>query len=295
MQRKNKLVLKKFKLLKKLFVILIALFITSCNKVDSGDNTIKIVAKAGEESLNIEQFKRDFVSTGNEKDSTYAAKKSIESWASESLFYQEAIKKIAEDELQIEEQVQNYRKSLVNYIYQTKLIEANLDTNVSKEEIEVYFNEHRDNFILKENIVKANYIKVPIKAPVLDKIRRLVWSVNPKDADELKKLCIQNAENFFINDSTWLFLDDIKKEIPQLKDQSDYSFYAGKVVEFTNEFYYYYLKVKEVKVKNALSPINFESRNIKKFIINNRKAQLINQYKQVILEKAKLNKTFVTY
>ncbi len=281
--------------LKNLILIAACLSFTSCNKGEGGDARAKIVAKAGEENLTIHQFNLSFVSNGLGKDSIYNANKSIESWATESLFYQEAIKKMAEDELQIEEQILNYRKSLVNYLYQTKLIEANLDTNVTKQEIEGYFNEHRDNFILKENIVKVNYLKVPVKAPALIKIKRLVWSVNPKDMDELKTLCIQNAENYFINDSTWLFLDDIKKEIPQLKDQSDFSFYAGKVVEFTNELYYYYLKVKEVKVKNAVSPINFESKNIKKFIINNRKAQLINQYKQILLEKAKLSRTFVTY
>ena len=48
-------------------------------------------------------------------------------------------------------------------------------------------------------------------------------------------------------------------------------------------------------VKNGLSPINFESKNIRKFIINNRKTQLISQYKQILLEKAKTNKTFIQF
>ncbi len=95
-----------------------------------------------------------------------------------------------------------------------------------------------------------------------------------------------------MNDSTWLFLDDIKKEIPALREQSDYSVSAGRVVEIEDEQYYYHLKVKDVKVKNAYSPINFEKQNIRKFILNNRKTQLINQYKQELLEKAKAEKTF---
>jgi hypothetical protein len=259
------------------------------------EGNVKIIAKAGNENLDINEFGEGFVSTQIIKDSAYNTKKYIESWATESLFYQEAQDKLNEDEKNIEREVESYRKSLVNYIYQTKLIEANLDTAITREEIEGYYNEHRDNFILKENIIKVNYFKVPVRTPVLIKIKKLVWSVNPKDKELLKNLCIQNAENFFMNDSTWLFLEDIKKEIPGLKEQPDFNLTTGRVVEFTDDQYYYYLKVKDVKVKNGLSPINFEYQNIKKFIINKRKTQLISQYKKVLLEKAKLNKSFVIY
>jgi hypothetical protein len=277
--------------------ILICFMVLSCDEkaLKENESKKKIVAKAGSEEMNIDQLNENYISTGIVKDSTFYSKRTIENWATEALFYQEAVSKLNEDEINVEQQVENYRRSLVNYIYQTKLIEANLDTNITKEEIETYYNDHRDNFILKDNIIKVNYLKVPVRMPALIKIKRLVWSTNPKDKELLKSLCIQNAENFFMNDSTWLFLDDIKKEIPALKDQPDFSLSYGRVVEFTDDQYYYYLKVKDVKVKNSLSPLNFEYQNIKKFIINNRKAQLITEYKAALLEKAKSNKTFLTY
>lgn len=283
--------------MKYLFYIVVCLILFSCKNasVEEKETDAKIVAKAGEENLDINEFSDEFLTTGTVKDSVFNAKRSIESWAIESLFNQEALGKLNEDELNIEEQVAAYRKSIVNYIYASKLIEANLDTTISKQEIESYYNEHRANFILKENIIKVNYFKIPVRTPVLPKIKKLLGSTNPKDKEQLKTLCIQNAENFFMNDSTWLFLDDIKKEIPALKEQPDFNLSAGRVVEFTDDLYYYYLKVKDVKVKNGLSPINFESQNIKKFIINMRKAQLIMTYKKALLEKAKTDKKFVMY
>jgi len=282
---------------KRLVNILICAALFSCKDPSIGkkESEAKIVAVAGEEKLDINEFTDGFVSTGIIKDSVYNAKKSIESWATETLFFQEALNKLNEDEINIEGQVEAYRRSLVNYIYQTKLIEANLDTAISKQEIEAYYNEHRDNFILKENIIKVNYFKIPVRTPVLIKIKKLLGSSNPKDKEQLKNLCIQNAENFFMDDSTWLFLDDIKKEIPALKEQPDFNLSTGRVVEFTDEEYYYYLKVKDVKVKNGLSPINFEAQNIKKFIINNRKTQLITEYKKTLVEKARANKKFIIY
>jgi RNase P protein component len=183
----------------------------------------------------------------------------------------------------------------VNYIYQTKIVEANLDTNISKQEIEDYYNSHKDNFILNENIIKVNYFKIPIKAQGLDKIKKLLYANNPKEQETLRNLCVQNAENFFMNDSTWLLLDDIKKEIPKLKEQPDFNLVTGRILEFVDPQYYYYLRVKDIKNKNSISPINFERKNIKNFVINNRKTRLIREYKQLMLEKAKADKTFTTY
>jgi hypothetical protein len=71
--------------------------------------------------------------------------------------------------------------------------------------------------------------------------------------------------------------------------------YVGRVVQYTDDSYFYFLKIKDVKVKNSLSPINFEKQNIRKFILNTRKTVLIQQYKQILLEKAKADKRFEQY
>lgn len=269
-------------------------FLAACsNNNEAGEQ--KPAAIAGEEKLSVDDLRAGLISGGNVKDSAYVTKQFIERWATENLFYQEAQEKLTAEELDVEEQVEAYRRSLVNYIYETKLVEANLDTVVTREEIEKYYNEHPGNFILRENIVKVNYVKIPVKAKDLEKIKRLLYLNNPKDEATLKNLCVQNAESFFMNDSTWLLLDDIKKEIPKLRDEPDVNLNNGRIVEFSDEAYYYYLKVKDVKVKNGVSPINFESRSIHDFIVNNRRMQLIQQYKREMLEKAQAEKRFVVY
>jgi hypothetical protein len=267
----------------------------SCSKEQEDTNRSKIIAKAGEENLYADDIKDNFAVEGTVKDSAFRMKRLIDGWATDALFYQEALAKLDKEDIQIEKQVEAYRRDLVNYIYSNRIIEANLDTAISYAEIEAYYNTHRDNFILKENIVKVNYIKVPVKAPGLDKIKRLAMMGTVAEAQQLRTLCVQHAENFFLNDSTWLYVDEIRKEIPGLKDEPDFNFSSGRVIQFTDDVYYYYLKIKDVKVKNGLSPINFERQNIKKFIINNRKTQLIMQYKQLKLEKARSNKTYVMY
>ena len=158
--------------------IFIFFILVSCNpSQDKTELVSKPVAKAGAEVLSLDDYKENYIAIESIHDSTILAKKSIENWAIESLFYQEAMSKLNADEIEIEKQVEAYKKSLVNYIYQTKLIEANLDTNITRREIEQYYSDHEANFILKENIVKVHYFKIPIKAAGLEKIKRLLLSL----------------------------------------------------------------------------------------------------------------------
>ena len=264
--------------------VLIGLF--ACNN-SSKETEVKAIAVAGDKNLNEDEYKQfNFMGSGA-NDSVFISKKLIEGWAQDELFYQEAKEKLMPEDLNVEAEIEKYRRELINYKYEIRLIENNLDTAITKEEIQAYYDANRDNFILKDNIVKVNYFKVPIKSKALNKMKAAVVSQNPKEKESLKALCLQYADNYFINDSTWLLLEDIKKEIPQLRELPEYNFYAGRYFEYADSLNYYYLKIKEIKIKNGLSPINFEMTNIKNILLNGRKMKLIRQYKQQILEKAK--------
>lgn len=281
----------KFRIITYLFFI-VYLF-SSCNN-DAHDeiSTEKKIAVVGTEELTESDFKKQLIYSSNKTDSAAFAKKTIENWVLETLLFQEALTKLEPDEIDVEKQVKDYKKQLINYIYETKLIENNLDTVVAVDEIEEYYNNHLDNFILKDNIVKVNYFKIPIQSKEIGKIKKLLISTVPKDKEQLEVLCLQHAESYFLNDSAWLLLDDIKREIPKLKDQLEYNSMKGRVIEFGDTEAYYYLKIKDVKIKNSVSPLAFEKANIKTFIINSRKLKLIQSYKQQLLEKATADKSF---
>lgn len=269
-------------------------FMASCAGNDVAEPLVKenLIAKAGKEGLELTEYNLLFVGADRISDSVAYSKKLIDNWAIEALLYEEALQKLSEDEIKIEKQVQDYKKTLVTHLYQTRLVEVNLDTLVSEEEIRNYYNEFRDNFLLKDNIIKVDYVKVPILSADIEKIKRLLKLNLPKDREALKELCIKNADNFFLNDSTWLYTADIKKEVPKLNEQPDFSFYAGKIVQFEDENYLYYLKIKEVKIKNALSPLHFERQNIKKYILLSRRVELLNTYKHNLLEEARVSGRF---
>lgn len=272
--------------LKKLLHIVLVFALVSCD-LNKEKDVEKAIAVAGEKQLAESEYRKFNFLSNAVKDSVFIAKRLIENWAKDELFYQEAKQKLLPGDMDVEAEVEKYRKELINYTYEVKLIENNLDTTITKEEVQAYYDANRDNFILKDNIAKVNYFKIPLASKAIDKIKKAIFSVNPKDKEQLQSLCLQYADNYFMNDSTWLLVEDIKKEIPQLRDLPEYNFYTGRYFEFTDSLDYYYLKIKEIKIKNALSPLNFETNNIRKVILNQRKMKLIRQYKDQILEKAR--------
>ncbi len=228
-------------------------------------------------------------------DSTAFVQTFINKWAYNEVFYQQAVNYLTEEEADITKELEAYKKELLSYKFQTKLIEEKLDTTITASQIESFYNLNSQNFLLKNNIVKVLYVKTPLNIPNLAKLKKLCYSTNPNDAEQLKSMCIQYANNFFMNDNTWLMFDDLKKEINQLNEVPEYNIQNGKTFEFTDATSFYFLKIIEVKSKNTLSPINFEKNNIKNMLINQRKQQLINTIRKDFFDKAKTNKDLEIY
>lgn len=268
----------------------------ACNKApDNSADQGKPIAKINTSTLysvDVEKISQPGLS---KSDSVIFIQNFINKWANNEVFYQQALKYLTDEELDINKEVEEYKKELLSYKFQTKLINDKLDTNVTDSQIEEYYNAHSQNFLLKNNIVKVLYVKTPVNIPNLDKLKKLCYSTNPKDAEPLKSMCIQYANNYFMNDNTWLMYDDLKKEINQLKEVPDYNIQNGKTFEFTDATSFYFLKIIEVKSKNTLSPLNFEKNNIKNMLINQRKQQLITSIKKDFFDKAKTNKELQIY
>ncbi len=269
---------------------------TSCNKTTStADNNGKVIARVNTSQLYLNDLNNLVPHGLTISDSTAFIQSYVNKWAYNEAFYQQAINYLEEEELDVTKELEAYKKELLSYRFQAKLIDEKLDTTITAEQIETYYNANTQNFLLKNNIVKVLYVKTPVNIPNLAKLKKLCYSTNPKDAEALKSMCIQYANNYFMNDNTWLMFDDLKKEISQLKEIPEYNIQNGKIFEFTDATSFYFLKIIDVKSKNTLSPLNFEKNNIKNMLINQRKQQLINTIKKDFFDKAKTNKELEIY
>ncbi|MFN4812009.1 MAG: hypothetical protein ACK5JQ_05435 [Bacteroidota bacterium] len=223
------------------------------------------------------------------KDSTAFVQNYANNWVRQQAVLLHAEKNLTEDQKDMEYELESYRNALITYAFEKALVNQRLDTAVSDAEIEAYYNKNPQNFELKDNIIKVIYIKVKKNAPKVNKLKEWYKSEKTPDRAALEEYCHQFAENFFLDEGSWLLFDDLLKEIPiETYDKEQY-LKNNRFIELTDSDYLYFVNIKGFKIKDSLSPLSFERENIRNIIRNKRKLTLIQDMQKEVYEEA-LNK-----
>lgn len=230
------------------------------------------------------------------EDSTERTMRFVNNWVRKQLLIQEAATKIEFDEADIERKILDYRYSLMGYEYQSYYINQNLNKEVSEEEIVQYYNENIDNFLLKQNIIRGRFVKLPVGAPKVEKVKILINSNKPKSIEELNSYALSFAANYQLNDSVWMVFDEVIKNSPlaEIPNKIQY-LQQNKYVESSDAQFKYFLKIDEYRISDNISPLEFVKEDIKNIIINKRKVQLAQKLEEDLYESAKQNKQFEIY
>ncbi len=228
------------------------------------------------------------VSPGTSREDSIVRMESfINSWVRKQLLIQEAAKKININEAEIERKILDYRFSLIAYEYQTLYIKQNLDTAISTAEVEQYYKENLDNFILKQNIVRASFIKVPKTAPRTNKIKDLIFSTKDKDKAELKTYCLSFSTAYHLADSTWMVFDELVKNSPLAEIPNKVQFLkSNPYYETSDDAYLYFLKVEAYRISDNISPLEFVNADIRAIILNKRKVALARKLEEDVYNDA---------
>ncbi|MBX2944682.1 MAG: peptidyl-prolyl cis-trans isomerase [Cyclobacteriaceae bacterium] len=227
------------------------------------------------------------------EDSIVRVESYVNSWIRKQLLLQEAARKININEAEVERKILDYRYSLIAYEYQAFYIKQNLDTAIAANEIEKYYKENLDNFILKQNIVRATFIKVPKSAPRTNKIKEMVFSKKDKDLEELKTYCLSFSTAYHLVDSTWMVFDELVKNSPLAEIPNKIQFLkANPYYETSDDTYLYFLRVMEYRISDNISPLEFVRDDIRTIILNKRKVALAKQLEDDIYKKAGSDKEY---
>ncbi|MFN7703952.1 MAG: peptidyl-prolyl cis-trans isomerase [Chryseotalea sp.] len=232
----------------------------------------------------------------NKDDSTDRIQAYINSWVHKQLLIRQAGRQININKAEVERKLLDYRYSLIAYEYQTAYIKQHLDTVVTAQEIEAYYKQYNSNFVLKQNIVRATYLKVPLTAPKIKKIKDLIISTKEKDKAELKSYCLSFASAYHLADSTWMQFDDLVKDSP-LTDMPDKLQFLKRTpyYETSDDTHLYMVNVEEYRISDSVSPLEFVREEIINIILNKRKVALAKQLDEEVFNKAKENEEFEIY
>ena len=229
------------------------------------------------------------------KDSLSIVKGYINNWISQQLVLHKAEKNLLEEDKQFDKQLQEYKNSLITYQYESKLIRQQLDTIVSNEEVENYYNDNIANFELKNNIIKVYYARFYNDEKHLKKIKRFFYSAKPEARDSLEKYIENYSDLYFLDDESWILFDDLLKFVPIEAYNQEAYLKNHRKIEVTDEQHLYVVNFSEFRVKEGTSPLSFEKGNIRQILINKRKLHVLKKMRQDIFNQAQQNSNFEIY
>lgn len=278
------------KLLKSYLFMIV--FLVACSK-SSQNNNSEAIARVNDNYLYRSDLENLVPPGSSKKDSVAIVKDFITRWAMQQLLMNKAEKNISKSKQQeLDELISQYKNDLYTKSYLEELVMTKIDTVISNEEIEKYYNEHKNNFKTTEPLVKLRYINL-IKGNVkFATINSKFLNFSKKDKLDLQKLAIQ-FKNYAFNDSIWVDINQVYEKLPFINQENKDKFVsAGIAYQYTDSNLVWMVKVKDVVEKNNVAPLQYIQPTIKQIILNNRKTDLINKIQTEITNDAIKDKDF---
>jgi len=278
--------------LKYLIPVLALLLFGSCDFIFPKEEE-KAVARVGEKYLYEEDLA--LLSFESSEDSLQKIENFIDSWIKKELLLEKALQNLNENQSNFEEQLENYKNSLLIYAYESQLIRQKMDTAVRSNQIKSYYTSNSANFEAKESLYQLTFVKLLNTAPSQDSMNYWLFSDNEDYYEKLLEYCTQFAVTCHLDTSIWVSRTNLKDLVPVDVVNADELFIESGKNLFADSTHSLVMNVFKVKEKGETAPMSYVEDQIVSILRNQRRLQLISKVKAEIFEEATLNKKYEIY
>ena len=283
----------RLKIISILLIVLPAL--SSCRAIASFLGGDEVVASVGQEKLYKSELDQVVPKGLMPEDSTALARQYINSWASDRVYMKIATEQLSKSEKDVTKELEDYRKSLLKYRYEQLYVNEKLDTAVSVDQIEEYYQAHQDKFVLDRPVVKARFLNIAEDSPALKAIRKKMNSSEVNDLIEADSLAFSSAIKFTTWSDRWIDISVLAREYGTDYSQILAAMNKGWVESVDTVGYMRLAYISELVPKGKVAPLDYCYDNIKDIIISARKQSMISTLEQDLLNDARENGQFVIY
>lgn len=219
----------------------------------------------------------------------------VNNWISQQILLHQAEHNLRSDQLDFSEELQTYRNSLVIYAYETQLIEQNLDTIVTDEEIEQYYEQHKDNFHLRHDMVRVAYAIVNSSSKSIKALRDLLSDEDTLKIQQFNDIAEKEAIRYSSDIDTWVRLDEMVSLIP-IEIYNPQSFFKkNRFMSYDDDDNKVMVRFDDYLLQDDISPLEVEYDDIKSLILLKRKQELLRQMNTDLYNNALKEKAFEVY
>ncbi len=265
----------------------------SCRAISSFLSNDEAVAEVGSEKLYRSELNSLIPKGISKEDSVRLARQYINSWALDQVFLNIAEEQLSKAEQDVSKELEDYRKSLLKFKYEQLYVNERLDTAVSEDMVEQYYEANREKFRLNRPVVKARYLRIAKDSPTLAKIRKKMSSDKAQDLVDADSLAYSSALKFTTWGNNWIDITALAMEFPMDHVSLTMSINNRWVENVDTTGIMSLAYISEIIREGHDAPIEYCTPAIKDMIISTRKQALVTSLEQDLLNDARQTGQFV--
>ena len=277
-------------------LLLLLLGISSCGNLLNNNDDEEPIARVGDSYLYRQDLEGLISEDMSSADSAAFVTNYINKWATKQLLLGRSRINIPEETLEeFDRLVEEYRADLYTRAYKEALVAQDQDTTISRSELESYYEEQKENFRLKEKLVRLRFVEIPLQFLNKDEIIKRLRRFEIEDKTYLDSIAVQFKKMNF-NDTLWVPVSRVFQEIPPLDaDNENRYLKKSQFFELQDASGVYLANINDVLAVNEIAPLAFIEPRIKQLILNRRKLDYIRKLETEIIDEATREKEFEVY
>jgi hypothetical protein len=269
--------------------------LSSCRAISNFLRNDEVVAEVGLDRLYRSDLNAVVPRGIPAEDSVRLARQYINTWATDRIYVSIAEEQLSKAEKDVAKELEDYRVSLLKYRYEQLYVNERLDTAVSDDKIEEYYEIHKESFRLARPLVKARFLRIHTDSPMLETIRKKMDSSDANDLIEADSLAFSSAIMFTTWRDEWQDVIVLAKEMGVSYDSVLGMARNGWIRQDDTTGVTNLAFVSETINSGDYAPVSYTSARIKDIIISTRKQALISSLEQDLLKDAHENGKIVIY
>ncbi|WP_238857852.1 peptidyl-prolyl cis-trans isomerase [Poritiphilus flavus] len=271
-------------------------FALSCEGIWKKDTDNTPLARVGDTYLYREEVQALLRDNISKEDSASFVSNYINTWATKQLLLSKAKINLSEEKLaEFERLVANYRTDLYTRAYKEALVQQSEDTTISTAQLRDFYDKQKENFKLKEKLVKLRFVELPNQFLNKDEVIERLKRFNSEDLMYLDSIGVQFKKLNF-NDSLWIRASRVIEEVPPLNlENQDRYLKKSQFFELEDASGVYLAKVTGVLRVNDIAPLSYIEPTLRQVLLNRRKLEYIRKLETDIIDEATREEEFEVY
>ncbi len=278
--------MKRFSL--KIGVLSLLVWMVGCQEAPRYFQGSRVLAEAAGEKLHMRDARTVVPAGVTGEDSVALMERYIDRWTMRQIKLREAEEYFSESEREIDSLVEEYRQSLLIRKFEQRLIEQQLDTAVTVDEMAEYYRNHQADFKLNRTVVKGRILRFGGNYRYPQKLKQLMTAQSESSRQDFADICAKNGFELTDLRNGWVDWNEFLSYLPIRRSESyDNLLQPGQIQQMSDARSHYYFEITEVLRSGEPEPLELLQEDIRRILLNGRQNQIIRENDERIYTRAR--------